>query len=110
MTSGFAKTFLSKAKIRTVDENYNSFKGFFNDLLDNEIPSKVLSSRTNLAWFNRNLKRLVSQKQRKSNKAKRTGEKLYWEEYILYIVHKKVTEKALRQSRLASQETFCRHM
>ena len=72
--------------MRTVGGNYNSFKGFFNDL----IPSKVLSSRTNLPWFNRNLKRVVSQKQRKFNKAKRTaGEKLHWEEYI---VHKKVTE------------------
>ena len=86
MTSGFAKTHLSKAKIRTVHKNYKCFKGFFNDLLDNEIPYKVIYSRTNLTWVNRNLKRLVSQKQW-FNKAKKTGEKLHWE---VYIVHKKV--------------------
>ena len=37
--------------------------------------------RTNLRWFNRNLKRLFGQKLRMYNKAKRTGKKVHCEYY-----------------------------
>ena len=53
-TSGFAKPFLSTSNIRI-----ECFECFFNDLLDNEISSKLLSSEINLLWFNRNPKSLV---------------------------------------------------
>ena len=40
---------------------------------------------------------LVGQKQRRFNNGKKIGEKLHWKEYI---VHRKVTEKTIKQSSL----------
>ena len=46
--------------------------------MNKHIPSKMTSSRYNLPWFNRNLRRHCRKKQRLYNKAKRTGQEEDW--------------------------------
>ena len=69
----FAKQFLALALTRTVKENYTVFIEYMEGILTVNIPSKLLNSRHNLPWINRNLKRLIRKKGRRFKKAKKSG-------------------------------------
>ena len=69
----FAKQFLALTLTRTVKENYTVFIEYMEGILANNIPSKLLYSRHNLPWMNRNFKRLIKKKGRRFKKAKKSG-------------------------------------
>ena len=54
-------------------ENYTVFIEYMEGILAINIPSKLLNSRHNLLWMNRNLKRLIRKKGRRFKKAKLSG-------------------------------------
>ena len=49
--------------------------------MNTHIPSKLTSSRYNLPWFNRPLRRLSRAKQRAYNKAKKSGKDSDWSRF-----------------------------
>ena len=57
------------------------------------IPKKLTSTRTNLPWFNRGLKRMCKVKRRRFKRAKKSKKSRDWERYV---VHKKATASALK--------------
>ncbi len=68
-TVKFADTFTEKAETQSVEENWQDFKDFVEHILDKHVPTKMTSTRYNLPWFNRQLKRMCRCKQRLYNKA-----------------------------------------
>ena len=60
------------------------------------IPNKLTSTRTNLPWFNRGLKRMCKVKRRRFNRAKKSKKSRDWEKYV---AHKKATASALKAAR-----------
>ena len=51
--------------------------------MNSKIPTKLSSKPTApLPWFNRELKRLCRKKSQKHKKAKRSGKKDHWKQYI----------------------------
>ena len=61
-----------KTESKTVDESG------VHRIMDAHIPYKMSSSRHNLPWFNRSLRRQSRAKQRLYNKAKRSGNPTHW--------------------------------
>jgi len=92
----FRDEFLAKFHLRSVEDNYQVFKGVVHSLLDSYIPSKITSSRFNMPWFNNTLKRLCNKEQRLFNKAKRTRKAQHWEQYKSF---KKDLPKVVRRQR-----------
>ena len=58
----FTEDFLASATTRSVNENYIKFRTYLEEVMENEIPSKLSSKRFKLPWFNRELKRLCKKK------------------------------------------------
>lgn len=56
----------------SVDEMWDTFERSIRSIMDACIPHKMTSSRYNLPWFNRSLRRQSRAKQRLYNKAKRS--------------------------------------
>ena len=63
--------------------------------MEKNIPSKLTSNRHNLPWINHKLKKLIKKKNKLYNKARQSKKK---EEWDYYKVHKRHTQKALRQA------------
>ena len=62
LASEFSESFLPEHGTRSVDKNYTMFKEFIAltmNLMKEHIPNKLTSTRTNLPWFNRGLKRIM---------------------------------------------------
>ena len=66
----FAENFLASAPTGNINENYNKFKGYLEEIMSSKIPTKLSSKRCKLPWFNRELKCLCRKKSRKYKKAK----------------------------------------
>lgn len=64
----------------SVDEMWDTFERSIRSIMDACIPHKMTSSRYNLPWFNRSLRRQSRAKQRLYNKAKRSQRK-HWSEF-----------------------------
>ena len=60
------------------------------------IPNKMSSSRHNLPWFNRSLRRQTRTKQRLYNKAKKSGNPVHWNEFR---AARKRLQKTLKSTR-----------
>ena len=60
----FAENFLASASTRNINENYNKFKEYLEEIMSSKIPTKLSSKRFKLPWFNRELKRLCRKKSR----------------------------------------------
>ena len=90
----FAENFLASASTRNINENYNKFKEYLEEIRSSKIPTKLSSKRFKLPWFNRELKRLCRKKSRKYKKAKRSGKEHHWKEYKEFQKHvqSKLTE------------------
>ena len=51
----FAENFLASASTRNINENYNTFKEYLEEIMSSKIPTKLSSKRFKLPWFNREL-------------------------------------------------------
>ena len=69
--SEFSESFLPEHGTRSVDKNYTMFKEFITLTMKEHIPNKLTSTRTNLPWFNRGLKRMCKVKRRRFKRAKK---------------------------------------
>ena len=56
----------------SVEAKWNDFENSVRNIMDSCIPHKMTSSRYNLPWLNRSLRRQSRAKQRPYNKAKKT--------------------------------------
>ena len=92
----FQAEFLATHTARTVEENYNTFKGKVQSLINSHIAIKMTSSRANMPWFNNTLKRMCQKKQRLFDKAKTSGTNKCWQQYRTF---KRDTLKAIRRQR-----------
>ena len=62
LASEFSESFLPEHGTRSVDKNYTMFKEFSALTMKEHIPNKLTSTRANLPWFNRGLKRMCKVK------------------------------------------------
>ncbi|KAI8494439.1 hypothetical protein Bbelb_276650 [Branchiostoma belcheri] len=91
----YAANFHKRTQDMSVTQKWSDFKDKMKDTMNKHIPSKITSSRYNLPWFNRNLRRHCRKKQRLYNKAKRTGQEEDWNKYKTV---KKGVQKSIRQA------------
>ncbi|KAI8510107.1 hypothetical protein Bbelb_125350 [Branchiostoma belcheri] len=77
----YATNFHKRTQDMSVTQKWSDFKDKMKDTMNKHIPSKITSSRYNLPWFNRNLRRHCRKKQRLYNKAKKTGQEEDWNKY-----------------------------
>ena len=80
----------------SVDEKWNYFEENIRRIMDTCIPHKMTSSRYNLPWFDRSLRRQTRAKQRLYNKAKKSRNPAHWSEYR---AARKRTQKNLKSAR-----------
>ena len=66
---------------KPVDEKWDEFERNIRRIMDTCIPHKTTSSRYNVPWFNRSLRRQTRTKQRLYNKAKKSGKSTHWNEF-----------------------------
>ena len=92
----FRNSFLEQCTSRSIEDNWNKFKGTLLKLMEKYVPSRTTRRRQNLPWWNRHLKRLVRRKQRRSNKVKKSSSPTAWAKYRLT---QKEMQKALDQAR-----------
>ena len=76
----FSDSFMENLREFSVDEMWDTFERSIRSIMDACIPHKMTSSRYNLPWFNRSLRRQSRAKQRLYNKAKRSQKK-HWSEF-----------------------------
>ena len=81
MLNEFADSFMENLKELSVDEMWDTFECSIRSIMDACIPHKMTSSRYNLPWFNRSLRRQSRAKQRLYNKAKRSQNPQHWSEF-----------------------------
>ena len=67
--------------------------------MDTHIPHKMTSSRYNLPWFNRQLRREVRRKQRLYNKAKKSRNQTHWQQF-------RAARKRLHQNLKSAKHTY----
>ncbi|KAI8494422.1 hypothetical protein Bbelb_276480 [Branchiostoma belcheri] len=91
----YATNFHKRTQDMSVTQEWSDFKDKMKDTMNKHIPSKITSSRYNLPWFNRNLRRHCRKKQRLYNKAKKTGQEEDWNKYKRV---KKGVQKIIRQA------------
>ncbi|KAI8515811.1 hypothetical protein Bbelb_066240 [Branchiostoma belcheri] len=91
----YATNFHKRTQDMSVTQKWSDFKDKMKDTMNKHIPSKITSSRYNLPWFNRNLRRHCRKKQRLYNKAKKTGQEEDWNKYKRV---KKGVQKSIRQA------------
>ena len=83
--------------IRSINDSWNTFKNGIMKIMDSLVPSKLTSSRFNLPWLNRNVKKNIKKKHKLWAKAKRSNTNEAWEKYRK---HKRLTQKATRAAHL----------
>ena len=91
----FRNSFLEQCTSRSIEDNWNEFKGTLLKLMEKYVPSRTTRCRQNLPWWNWHLKRLVRRKQRRYNKAKKSSSPTAWAKYRLT----QEMQKALDQAR-----------
>lgn len=70
-------------KNESVDAKWNMFQYRLTGIMDSCIPHKFTTSRHNLPWFNRSLRRQTRLKQRLYNRAKKSGRQSHWNKFKL---------------------------
>ena len=85
----------------TVNDRWNIVTSKVTGIINNCVPHYFTSSRHNLPWFTKNLKKLCKRKQRLYNKAKKTRNQDDWQEFcdIRKSVHKEL--RAARVSHIS---------
>ena len=90
----FKEKFLSEYTSRSVEDNYNEVSKCLEFVIDQHVPSKISTSKSNTPWFNPTLKRMCRKKQRLFSCAKKSHKKAHWDKYKS---HKRDTLKAIRR-------------
>lgn len=81
-----------------IENVWSSWKNLFFKAVDRNIPSKLISAKRNVPWFNSALKKLIRKKQRLWKTAKSSGSHVKWANY------KKFSNKVKEQLRKAYYE------
>ena len=96
--SDFCNSFIADLNNNSVDTNYKKFREFIENVIEENVPSKLLkSTRRNLPWITQRIRRMCKKKQRIYNKAKRSRKAKDWSSYNSF---KKDTSKAIRRSHM----------
>lgn len=77
----FGKTFEENCNKLSVEQNWNKFVQALQELVNKNVPSTLKSTRFNLPWLTRPLKRLIRRKNRAFYTAKTTRSTRQWERY-----------------------------
>ncbi|XP_072164906.1 uncharacterized protein [Diadema setosum] len=77
----FQDPFIQNCEVNSIEDSWQSFENFIQNITDKYIPSKLSSSRYNLPWMNSQLKRLIRRKDRAFHTAKRTDRLANWKRY-----------------------------
>ena len=80
---------------RSVDANWNLFKGRLQECIDKNTPSKLVRQRTDQPWISRNIRRAIRKKQRQYNHARKTGKDSNWAKFWST---RKIVQKEIQQS------------
>ena len=88
---------VSDAGSTSVNNKWLKFKNGITKIMDKYIPSKFSSSRFNVPWLNRSLKKNIRKKYKLLKKARVTPNEQNWSKYKK---HKRLTQKALRTAQL----------
>ena len=91
-----ADHFEQSLKNESVETKWNVFQQRIRSIMDSCIPHKLTSSRHNLPWFNRSLRRQTRAKQKLYNKAKKSGSQSDWAKFR---TARKQLHKNLKSSR-----------
>ena len=95
----FADSFMVNLSEFSVDEMWDTFERSIRSIMDACIPHKMTSSRYNLPWFNRSLRRQSRAMLRLYNKAKRSQNPQHWSEF-------RDARKRLRKNLKSAREKF----
>ena len=87
----------------TVNDRWNIVTAKVTDIINTCVPHVFTSSRHNLPWFTKNLKKLCKRKQRLYNKAKKTRNQDDWQEFCDI---RKTVHKELRAARVSHISQF----
>ena len=87
----------------TVNDKWNMVTSEVTNIINKYVPHFFTSSRHNLPWFTKNLKKLCQRKQRLYNKAKKTRNQDDWQEFC--DIRKNVHEQ-LRSARVSHISQF----
>ena len=87
---------MAARRFNSIDEKWNCFEVNIHRIMDSCIPTKLTTSRYNLPWFNRSLRRLARGKQRLYNKAKKSGKQDDWN---AFRKARKQMKKSLKEAR-----------
>ena len=72
-TGHFSESFLVSCNTNSVEKNWSIFKQHMRLMTSKFVPSKILSSRSNLPWFTARLRKLTKKKQKLYNQAKESS-------------------------------------
>ena len=95
--NNFTEQYIQEHPSRSVNENWNIFKGKLHETIDRYIPSRTTSSRNHLPWINSSIRRMTRKKQRLYNLARRTKKTKHWERFNQL---KRETRRALRRAHI----------
>ena len=73
--------YIDKNKDKSIDTSWDNFKTILTTLMTNNIPQKTTTSRWNIPWITRKIRRSIRTKQRQYNKAKKTGKEADWAKF-----------------------------
>ncbi len=73
--------YTSQAQSHSASENWNTFKNGLNQVIEENIPTKMIKEKHNLPWITQSIKRIVRRRKRARCKARRTRSIPDWERY-----------------------------
>ena len=101
-TAKFSESFLAACSKNSVEVNWSIFKKHMLLMTSKFVPSKTLSSRSNLPWFTARLRSLTRKKQKLYNQAMKSSrshtDNYNTPEWHRYKEFKKLTENAIKHS------------
>lgn len=95
----FSEYYVNSLKDEPIDVKWDEFETTVKHIMNTCIPNKLTSSRYNLPWFNRPLRRLSRAKQRAYNKAKKSGKDSDWSKY-------RNMKKSMRNQLKSARDTY----
>ncbi|CAB3986093.1 Hypothetical predicted protein, partial [Paramuricea clavata] len=94
-----ANNFECSVKQESLDTKWDAFQQGIQNIMNSCIPCKYTSSRYNLPWFNRALRRQTRIKQKLYNKAKKSGKEIAWSKF-------KTAKKQLSKNLKRARDTY----
>ena len=73
--------YIDNNKDKSKDTSWDNFKTILTTMMTNNIPQKTTTSRWNIPWSTRKIRRSIRTKQRQYNKAKKTGKEADWAKF-----------------------------